>query len=86
MIHMHIQTLNIFPYASKNIFNSIFILQACAVCFETYFSKIDSLRSATTFVPRNFLLFIANNIISRWRSDIIVRVTEREKEWNANLF
>ena len=34
-------------------------MQPFASCLQTYFSQIDSLRSATTFVPHNFVLFIA---------------------------
>ena len=46
------------PCANKKIFYNIFILQACAERLENYFRKIDSLHSATTFVPRKFLIFI----------------------------
>ena len=58
-------TMILLTRSSERIFNSshfngnIFILQVCAACLENYFSQIDSLRFATTFVPRNFLLFIA---------------------------
>ena len=40
-----------------NVFYNIFILQACAACFEKYYSKIDSLRSATTFVPSKICFY-----------------------------
>ena len=59
------------------------IFSWCAAeCFESYFSQIDSLCSATKFVPRNFLLLFANNIISWCRSEY--NVTATEKEWNAH--
>ena len=74
--------MSFFVTEPKILYN-IFILQACAACLENYFSQIDSLRSATIFVPRNFLLFIAmrNNIIWRCRSDIIIKLTKTKKEW-----
>ena len=46
------------PKANKTAFYNIFILQVYAVCLENYFSQIDSLRLAATFVPHDFLLFI----------------------------
>ena len=46
-----------------------------------YFSQIYSLRSALTFIPSNFLLFIANNIISNTYN--IAQVTKTEKEWDV---
>ena len=53
------------PTKLKVLYN-IYTFQACAARHEMYFSQIDSLRSATIFVPpRNCLLFVANNIISR---------------------
>ena len=53
--------LNICPYANKKVFYKIFLSQEYVASLEKYFSKNDSLRSATTVVPRKFLLFFANN-------------------------
>ena len=57
MIPMHMQSFKHLLYANKDVFYNIFILQACAVCREKYFSKIDSLISATTFVPSNICFY-----------------------------
>ena len=75
------KTLNICPCANKKILYNIFILQACAACLDSISVKLIVYFLQKTFVPRNFLLIIANNIIPRWCSDIIVQVTKTEKEW-----
>ena len=59
VIHITYKTLNICPYVNKKVLYNNFILQTYAACLENSFSQIDSLRFAASFVPRNFLLFIA---------------------------